>query len=157
MRMRGPPKIILISATHFSKAKVIWKSFELDPNASQACLWFYHMSILYIYFLRVSGFPGWGRARASSSTPTVTFTRVSGGGTRGTAGAGTHTRPRDISRLGFVGNARLFAIFVCAGGMVALGSAQMLSLYKDRCWLINNLPSSSRSSRLSNCVEGTKN
>ena len=27
----------LSSETHISKAKVIWKSFELDPNASQAC------------------------------------------------------------------------------------------------------------------------
>ena len=27
----------LSSETHNSKAKVIWKSFELDPNASQAC------------------------------------------------------------------------------------------------------------------------
>ena len=30
----------LSSETHISKAKVIWKSFELDINASQAC-WFW--------------------------------------------------------------------------------------------------------------------
>ena len=33
--VRGPPNHIL--TTHNSKAKVIWKSFELDTNASQAC------------------------------------------------------------------------------------------------------------------------
>ena len=33
--MRGPPNLNL--TTHNSKAKVIWKSLELDTNASQAC------------------------------------------------------------------------------------------------------------------------
>ena len=34
--MRGPPNLNL--TTHNSKAKVIWKSFELNTNSSQACL-----------------------------------------------------------------------------------------------------------------------
>ena len=51
-----------------------------------------------IKHFRVSGCPGWGRARVSSSTPAATFTRASGGGTRGTAGGATPTPPRDTSR-----------------------------------------------------------
>ena len=39
---RGPPNILLRNSQlkSNSKAKVIWKSFELDTNASQAC-WYY--------------------------------------------------------------------------------------------------------------------
>ena len=38
--MRGPKNPVL--TTHNSKEKVIWKSFDLDTNASQAC---YQLSI----------------------------------------------------------------------------------------------------------------